>query len=74
MFILTDDQGAWAMRCAGNTDIITPNLDRLARQGIRFDNFFLRFPSVQPGAGFDPLGMYPLPARRSRLDPLRQFG
>lgn len=48
MFILTDDQGAWAMRCAGNTDIITPNLDRLARQGIRFDNFFCASPVCSP--------------------------
>ena len=28
LFILTDDQGAWAMHCAGNTDLHTPNLDR----------------------------------------------
>ena len=35
LFILTDDQGAWAMRCAGNTDIHTPNLDRIASQGYQ---------------------------------------
>ena len=34
LFILTDDQGAWAMRCAGNTDIHTPSLDRIASQGV----------------------------------------
>ena len=32
LFILSDDQGAWALRCAGNTDILTPNLDRLASE------------------------------------------
>jgi len=30
LFILSDDQGAWAMGCAGNDEIETPNLDRLA--------------------------------------------
>jgi arylsulfatase A-like enzyme len=31
LFVLTDDQGAWAMGCAGNAEIRSPNLDRLAR-------------------------------------------
>ena len=48
LFLLTDDQGAWAMRCAGNTDIHTPNLDRLASQGMRFDNFFCASPVCSP--------------------------
>ena len=37
LFILSDDQGAWAMRCAGNADIQTPNLDRIAANGAIFD-------------------------------------
>ena len=48
IFILADDQGAWAMNCAGNTDVITPNLDRLAARGIRFDNFFCASPVCSP--------------------------
>lgn len=48
LFILTDDQGAWALRCAGNTDIHTPNLDRLAGAGMRFDNFFCASPVCSP--------------------------
>ena len=40
LFVLTDDQGAWAMGCAGNAEIRSPNLDRLAREGIRFESFF----------------------------------
>ena len=48
LFILTDDQGAWALGCAGNTDIQTPNLDRLAAQGTRFDNFFCASPVCSP--------------------------
>lgn len=48
LFILSDDQGAWAMRCAGNTDIITPNLDRLAAEGVRFENFYCASPVCSP--------------------------
>ena len=48
LFILTDDQGAWAMHCAGNTDLHTPNLDRLAAQGTRFENFFCASPVCSP--------------------------
>ena len=48
LFILTDDQGAWAMRCAGNGDIHTPNLDRIAARGTRFDNFFCASPVCSP--------------------------
>lgn len=46
--ILTDDQGAWAMGCAGNPEVKTPNLDRLANTGVRFDNFFCTSPVCSP--------------------------
>lgn len=48
LFILSDDQGAWAMRCAGNTDIHTPNMDRIAAEGYRFENFFCTSPVCSP--------------------------
>lgn len=48
LLILTDDQGAWALGCAGNGEIRTPNLDRLAREGMRFDNFFCTSPVCSP--------------------------
>ena len=34
VFILTDEQRADAMRCAGNTLIHTPNIDKLAHNGV----------------------------------------
>jgi arylsulfatase A-like enzyme len=40
VFILTDDQGAWTLGSAGNEEIRTPNLDRLADRGTRFENFY----------------------------------
>lgn len=48
LFILSDDQGAWAMGCAGNREIITPNLDALARDGVRFENFYCASPVCSP--------------------------
>jgi len=48
LFILSDDQGPWAMHCAGNADIITPALDRIAASGIRFTDFFCTSPVCSP--------------------------
>lgn len=46
--IVTDDQGPWAMGCAGNPEIRTPHLDRLAASGIRFRHFFCASPVCSP--------------------------
>lgn len=46
--VLTDDQGHWSMGCAGNREIRTPNLDRLAATGMRFENFFCASPVCSP--------------------------
>ncbi|MBE0698821.1 MAG: sulfatase-like hydrolase/transferase, partial [Anaerolineaceae bacterium] len=48
IFILTDDQGCWALGAAGNSEIFTPNLDRLAREGIRFASMFCTSPVCSP--------------------------
>ncbi len=48
LFILTDDQGYWSMGCSGNTEIRTPNLDRLASRGTRMANFFCASPVCSP--------------------------
>lgn len=40
VFILTDNHGAWTLGCYGNKDIRTPNIDRLASQGMRFTHSF----------------------------------
>lgn len=46
--IMTDDQGCWAMGCAGNKEIRTPNLDRLAATGTRMENLFCVSPVCSP--------------------------
>ena len=48
LFILTDDQGVWAAGCYGNPEIRTPNLDRLAAAGTRFERFFVATPVCSP--------------------------
>ena len=54
LFILSDDQGAWAMHCAGARELETPNLDRIAAE-VRADNkakgTFMVNVMASPGAG-----------------------
>jgi arylsulfatase A-like enzyme len=40
VLILTDNQGPWTLGCYGNPDIRTPNIDRLAREGILFEHCY----------------------------------
>ena len=48
LFILTDDQGPWAMGCAGNDEIRTPGIDRIAATGMRFEYFLCASPVCSP--------------------------
>jgi arylsulfatase A-like enzyme len=41
LFVLTDDQRYDTLGCMGNRIIRTPNVDRLARSGVVFDNNFV---------------------------------
>src|SRR5262245_16690735 len=41
LFILTDDQRFDALGCAGNKIIQTPNVDAMAKDGVRFPNAFV---------------------------------
>ncbi len=40
VLFFTDDQGYNDVGCFGSPDIRTPHLDRMAREGIRFTNFY----------------------------------
>ena len=48
LYIMTDQQTANAMSCAGNTDLRTPNMDKLAERGIRFTNAYCSMPLSGP--------------------------
>ena len=38
--IMADDQGYQDVGCYGSPDISTPNLDRMAAEGMRFTDFY----------------------------------
>ena len=40
VFLMSDDQSTYTMGCYGNPDVQTPNLDRLAADGMAFDNHY----------------------------------
>ena len=48
LFIMTDQQRFDALGCAGNKVIRTPNLDRLAGEGARFENAYSGCPVCVP--------------------------
>lgn len=57
--IVTDDQAAWTMGCYGGTEIPTPNFDRLAASGARFENAFTHTPVCSPSRGTYLTGLMP---------------
>jgi len=48
LYVFTDQQTATAMSCAGNRDLCTPNMDRLAREGVRFERAYCTYPLCTP--------------------------
>ena len=70
LFILTDDQGCWALGAAGNREIHTPHLDRLAATGIHFQNFFCASPVCSPARASILTGR--IPSQHGIHDWLRQ--
>tara|TARA_R110002096_G_scaffold316010_6_gene510319 strand:- start:3812 stop:5260 length:1449 start_codon:yes stop_codon:yes gene_type:complete len=58
LLLLTDDQRWDTLRCMGNEEIHTPNLDALAAQGIRFENAFVVTSICAVSRGNILLGQY----------------
>src|SRR6188474_3040400 len=48
VFILVDDMGYADLGCMGAKDIRTPNIDRLAKEGVRFTDFYANAPVCTP--------------------------
>ena len=69
VLILTDDQGPWAMHCAGTRELVTPNLDRIAREGLRFSNHYCASPVCSPARASLLTGL--MPSAHGILDWLR---
>lgn len=48
LFIMSDDQGYGDLGCYGATDLNTPHLDQLAKDGVRFTDFYANAPTCTP--------------------------
>jgi arylsulfatase A-like enzyme len=59
IFVLTDDFGYGDLGSYGGTSVPTPNLDRMAREGIRFTQFYVASPICSPSRVGCTTGMFP---------------
>lgn len=59
LLIVSDDQGYNDLGCYGSTEVKTPNLDRLANDGVRLTNFYVTWPACTPSRGSLLTGRYP---------------
>ncbi len=59
LFLLTDQQRADCLGCAGHPLLRTPHMDSLAREGLRFTNCFTTSPLCVPARLSLVTGLYP---------------
>ncbi len=59
VFIIADDLAWDDLGCTGNPGVRTPNIDRLAKGGMRFTNAYLTISSCSPSRASIITGTYP---------------
>jgi arylsulfatase A len=59
LLLFSDDQGSIDVNVFGAKDLHTPNLNRLARQGVRFTQFYVAAPVCSPSRAALLTGRYP---------------
>ncbi len=59
IIIYTDDQGYADMNIYGSKDLYTPNMDALAKTGVRFTQFYAAAPICSPSRASLLTGRYP---------------
>jgi arylsulfatase A-like enzyme len=59
VIILADDQGYGDLGCYGAKDFETPHLDRMAREGVRFTDFYVAQPVCSASRAALLTGCYP---------------
>ena len=57
--VFIDDMGWGDFSCFGNQDARTPQIDRLAAEGIRFEQFYVNSPICSPSRTAISTGQYP---------------
>ena len=65
--IVADDHGWNDVGCYGHPVVRTPNLDRLANEGVRFTHCHTTAPLCSPGRGAVMTGLYPHVSGVTRL-------
>ncbi|MBN2583440.1 MAG: sulfatase-like hydrolase/transferase [Planctomycetes bacterium] len=63
LWIVTDQQRWDTLGCYGNPFVLTPNLDRLAGSGVRFDHAYCQNPVCTPSRAALMTGRYPRTTR-----------
>mgnify|MGYP006283254517 FL=1 len=59
LMVFIDDMGWGDFSCFGNRSARTPNVDRLAAEGIRFEQFYVASPICSPSRAALSTGQYP---------------
>lgn len=59
ILVFIDDMGWSDFSCFGNDDAQTPNIDRLAAEGVRFEQFYVNSPICSPSRTAISTGQYP---------------
>lgn len=59
LFFLIDDMGYQDFSCYGSTRVKTPNFDRLAKEGVKFTQFYVSAPICSPSRTAFTTGQYP---------------
>jgi arylsulfatase A-like enzyme len=59
IMVFIDDMGWGDFSCFGNRDAQTPNVDRLASEGLRFSQFYVNAPICSPSRCALTTGQYP---------------
>lgn len=59
ILVFIDDMGWADFSCFGNTDAQTPNIDKLASEGICFEQFYVNSPICSPSRVAISTGTYP---------------
>lgn len=59
IFVLIDDMGLGDLGCYGNPDVSTVHIDRLAAEGIRYEQFYVASPICSPSRVAFTTGQFP---------------